>query len=193
MNPYEVLGVSPNATEEEIKKAYKELVKKYHPDKYADNPLRELASEKLKEINKAYDMITRQGGYGGGANSSGTGGSTDFYSIRSLITQRRFDEADYALDSSTNKNAEWHFLKSQVYFGKGWTQQGLEHLQRAMAMDPSNFEYRNAYNSIMARSTAYRNMNMGGGTAYSTCDCCSSLICADCCCECMGGDLISCC
>ena len=59
MNPYEVLGVSENASDEEIKKAYKELVKKYHPDKYQDNPLADLAEEKLQEINEAYDILMK--------------------------------------------------------------------------------------------------------------------------------------
>ena len=57
MNPYEVLGVSPDADEETIKRAYRELVKKYHPDRYVNNPLSDLAAEKIKKINKAYDMI----------------------------------------------------------------------------------------------------------------------------------------
>ena len=57
MNPYEVLGVSPDADEETIKKAYRDLIKKYHPDRYINNPLADLAAEKTKEINKAYDMI----------------------------------------------------------------------------------------------------------------------------------------
>ena len=82
MNPYEVLGVSENADEETIKRAYKELVKKYHPDKYVNNPLADLAAEKMKEINKAYDMLTKTntssggnyGGYNGGYNTGGFGG-----------------------------------------------------------------------------------------------------------------------
>ena len=58
MNPYEVLGVNPTDDEETIKKAYRNLVKKYHPDRYVNSPLKDEASEKLKEINLAYDIIT---------------------------------------------------------------------------------------------------------------------------------------
>ena len=88
MNPYKVLGVSETATPEEIRQAYLELVKKYHPDKYTDNPLKELANEKLKEINEAYDTLTKKdksssasssggySGYSGGAGSAYTGSGT---------------------------------------------------------------------------------------------------------------------
>ena len=73
-DPYEVLGVSPNASEEEIKNAYRELVKKYHPDKYVDNPLADLAEEKLREVNEAYDEIMNgRMGSGGGFGSAGGG------------------------------------------------------------------------------------------------------------------------
>lgn len=78
LNPYQVLGVPENATDQEVRSAYLELVKKYHPDRYRDNPLANLATEKLKEINEAYDTITKQrsentasGGYNANYNNSG--------------------------------------------------------------------------------------------------------------------------
>ena len=58
-DPYEVLGVSRSASDEEIKRVYRDLARKYHPDNYADNPLADLAQEKMKDINEAYDAITR--------------------------------------------------------------------------------------------------------------------------------------
>ena len=58
-NPYEVLGVSENASDEEIKAAYRKLAKKYHPDNYADSPLADVAEQKMKEINEAYDTINQ--------------------------------------------------------------------------------------------------------------------------------------
>ena len=73
MDPYKVLGVSPDADEETIKKAYKELVKKYHPDKYVNNPLADLAAEKMKEINQAYDMIMKKQTSGGAQQQRGGG------------------------------------------------------------------------------------------------------------------------
>lgn len=72
MNPYEVLGVKPGASQEEIKSAYRKLVKQYHPDQYVDNPLKDLAQEKLAEVNKAYDML-KNGGGNTNYNSSSNG------------------------------------------------------------------------------------------------------------------------
>ena len=67
-DPYETLGVSKNASQDEIKKAYRKLAKKYHPDNYANNPLADLAAEKFKEINEAYEALTGNGGQEGHQN-----------------------------------------------------------------------------------------------------------------------------
>ena len=95
-DPYKVLGVSPSATDDEVKDAYRKLAKKYHPDQYADSPLKDLADEKMKEINEAYDAITAQRkgggagrGYNGAYNNVGANGSSGFNDVRSLIMSGR--------------------------------------------------------------------------------------------------------
>jgi molecular chaperone DnaJ len=205
MNPYQVLGVPEGADEETIKKAYRDLVKKYHPDKYINNPLSDLASEKLKAINEAYDMLMNKQstssstGYestyssytGGGSHQ--TSGETSFQTVRVLISQRRFDEAEHML-LSLDRGAEWNYLMGVIYINRGWYDKGRSYIQTAVNMDPNNPEYRAAMNQFQNRNTQYRNVgNNVGGCMMSPCDCCTNLICADCCCECMGGDLIPCC
>ncbi len=203
MNPYEVLGVPEGADEETIKKAYKELVKKYHPDKYVNNPLADLASEKLKEINKAYDMLTKNGGstntgygnssYGGSSYSGGYtgGGGASFQNVRMLISMRNFIAAQNML-SSLPKNAEWNYLMGVCKINMGMYDAGISFLNTAVQMDPSNLEYRSALNNVQSRNTTYRQYGNMSTCGSDPCSCCTNLMCADCCCECMGGDLISC-
>ena len=206
MNPYEVLGVPEGADAATIKKAYYDLVKKYHPDKYKDNPLKDLAEEKLKEINKAYDML--QGGgassnssssssySGGGGYSASYGSSSAYYAdVRQLIAEGRIGEAESLLNTKDSKTAEYHYLAGMIALRRGFFDSALDHLDMAANMDPSNYEYKSARDNIRNRTESYRNYtpNTTYGGCSSPCDCCSSLLCADCCCECMGGDLISCC
>lgn len=198
MNPYEILGIPDNADDETIKRAYRDLVKKYHPDNFKDNPLADLANEKLQKINEAYDMLTKgraSKNNGGSSGQRNYGGSSAFPYVRTLIQQRRFNDADAELNKNNNGSAEWHYLKGCVCIGKGWHFEGIQHLQTAVNMDPSNPEYRNMLNNISMRQNSYTHMgnNYGYRSNNDMCSCCSNLICADCCCEMMGGDLISCC
>lgn len=206
-NPYEVLGVRQGASQEEIKKAYREMVKKYHPDQYRDNPLSSLAEEKLKEINEAYDYLVKNGGSGyesSEGSSSGSygngGGNSDFYQVRMHINNGNISEAERILDNMSGKTAEWYYLKGMVYIKKGWYSEGYNHIQTAVNMDPQNFEYRDTFNRLSNSNRAYTSRPYGGGYARGNnnngpdmCTICSWLWCADTCCECSGGDMIGCC
>lgn len=203
-NPYEVLGVDKNATEEQIKEAYKNLARKYHPDNYTDNPLSDLAEEKMKEINEAYDTIMekrRRGNRGSSYNTNNTYSETGVYAdVRRFINQNRLEDAQEILDgvAISDRNAEWYFLNGSVLYRRGWYDDAYTSFSTACRMDPSNAEYRDTLNriSMQRRGSFGGGYNTGGyrsGNDCSGCDMCTGLICADCCCECMGGDLIGCC
>jgi len=210
MDPYKVLGVGRDATDEEIKKTYRDLARKYHPDNYVNNPLADLAQEKMKEINEAYDLIQKERSGGGSAQSGnpyqnpyqGTGrtyqntysqnsyGTGPFARIRQMIAMGNVDGAEAALNASSERNAEWYYLKGNISLRRGWYDDARQNFQTACQMDPGNAEYRSALNQ-MGNQNYYRgNVSRGG---MSGCDMCSSLLCADCLCECMGGACISCC
>ena len=206
-NPYKVLGVNEGATNEEIRAAYLSLVKKYHPDKYTDPDMKQLANEKLKEINEAYDQLTKNpgktasSGYSGAAyGAGGHGGSYSgpeadrFVRARSLINAGTLDGAKTILDSIQTRNAEWYYLYGIIYLRQGWYDKAREFLGRAYRTEPGNAEYAQAYNTLRYTGNPYSRPRQS--TSYgncSACDICSGLMCADCCCECMGGDLIRCC
>lgn len=196
-DPYSVLGVTPGTSEGEIKKAYRELVRKYHPDNYHDNPLAELASEKMKEINEAYDIITKKsnGGSdwqqpsGGGATGTWTGNtrSGEFAAVREAISRNNLDLAEELLSASTNENAEWTFLMGSVYYRRGWLSEARIFYQRAIAMEPGNMEYQRALQYMDAGGPAYRSQGYGvprSGQDCDSCDICTALMCANICCNC---------
>ena len=181
-DPYQILGVSENASDEEIKKAYRELARKYHPDNYHDNPLADLAQEKMKEINAAYEQITKErasgrrtggagGAYGGGSygyggyQSYGGYGSSQSYSGQSSVLQQariaintgNISRAEALLANYSDHNAEWNFLKGVVCYRRGWMDEALRYYRTAVQMDPGNAEYRQALDYMEGTDdTAYR-------------------------------------
>ena len=188
-DPYSVLGVSQSASDEEVKKAYRELARKYHPDNYQNNPLADLAEEKMKEINEAYDTITKQrsGGYqqpNAGASYSGyqrqTASSSNptYARIRSLINAGDLQTAERLLMEVGQKNGEWYFLSGSIAYRKGWLDEAMQNFTLAVQMDPNNMEYRQALAMVQRGGQAYRPYNQYNST--TECDPCSAYLCLSC-------------
>lgn len=202
-DPYMTLGVSRDATDDEIKKAYRALARKYHPDNYAGSDLADVAEEKMKEINEAYNMIGKMraaggtgGSYTGGSSSQGYT-SGNYAEIRYRINEGRFSDAEILLDAipASQRGAEWNFLKGCVMMQRGYYFDAQKYIETACYLDPTNMEYRQVKQRMRATASSYDSpyRTTSYGSACSGTDCCTSLICANCLCECCGGDLIRCC
>ena len=194
-DPYKVLGVSPDASDEEIKRAYRRLAKKYHPDL---NPGDQEAARKMQEVNAAYEQIKNpekasqqgQGGYGGyggydpfggyGQQTYGGTQSGDPYqnAAYQYIRFGRYQEALNALENSTERNARWYYLSALANDGLGNDVTALEHIRRAVSMEPDNQEYLYTLNRIQNGGAAYRQQagnfrgfSFGGDPCTSMCLC----------------------
>ena len=206
-DPYSVLGISRGATDDEIKKAYHKLARKYHPDNFAGSggAAAEGAEEKMKEINEAYDMIMSQRSNKGSAGQTGgqsyggqtygqnygqqrtyTGANAALYAqVRQAINQGNLNMAESLLRQAAGRDAEGFFLTGTVYAHKGWYDEAQRSYVRACELDPTNAEYR----------TALNNLNMTGGYGgyrpmqeMSMCDYCIQLAICNCCCSsCLNG------
>ena len=205
-DPYQVLGIPPTATDEEVKEAYRNLARKYHPDNYnADNPLADLATEKMQEINEAYDAIKNEridarvkgeSARKQNAGSGRTGGDPNdphyaaYCEVRRHLNSRRVAAADGILSRvpENERSAEWHFLKSVVLMHRGWMNDAMRELETACEMDPDNREYQEAkemfnrsasgYGSTYYNEGAYRRDSAGCCDAdFCTTLCLANLLC----------------
>lgn len=207
-NPYEILGIKEGASEEEIKQAYRDMVKKYHPDKYVDNPLQDLAEEKMREINEAYDYLIKNAGNAGSRSytssntysnresySSGSSFREGFQRVRDSINRNDLAGAEAQLNTISDMNAEWFYLRGVINMKKGWYSGAYRDIQEAVNRDPSNYEYRETLNRLNNSNNNYRDYSYRsrGDSSDDLCNTCMCLLCSDQLCECMGGDLIGCC
>lgn len=207
INPYQVLGVSQSASNEEIKKAYRELSRKYHPDSYVDNPLSGLAEEKFKEVQEAYDQIMKERESGYNWSGSPEDESKEMTEVYNYLNSRRFNEALNLLSAIPHRSARWYYYSAVANAGSGNNVMAQDHAAQAVNMDPDNVEYRNFLNQIELQSRRYQNnrynntgyggfggggYNRNGNGGCGTGNLCCDLWCADSLCECMGGDLCSC-
>ena len=186
-DPYKVLGVSPDDSDEEIKRAYRRLAKKYHPDL---NPGDKVAAQKMQQVNAAYEQIknpekaqqsrSSQGGYGYGSYTGygydPFGGAWqqqqyqqptgDQYqrAAEQYIRYGRYQEAVNALNSSQERNARWYYLSALANDGLGNQVTALEHIRRAVSMEPDNLRYQQVLENIQNGGSTYRRQagNFGG-------------------------------
>lgn len=195
-NPYEVLGIPEGASAEQVKAAYKLLAQKYR-----DNPSPD-ASRKMDEINQAYDAIIMNCSSSQTYADSGYGTSSgaDYSDIRAKINGGRLDDAQILLDGipEFNRGAQWYYLKGVIMQKRGWLEEAANNFATASRLDPSDNTYKMAYNKVInSRNGGYRTERRSSRSARrgdsGCCNCCCDLLCADACCECMGGDLIPCC
>ncbi|MBQ8305273.1 MAG: J domain-containing protein [Blautia sp.] len=207
-DPYRVLGVGRDASDEDIKKAYRKLSRRYHPDANINNPDKEAAEEKFKEIQQAYDQIMKErsgegytqssyGGYGsyggfGGYGSSAGGGYQDEESLRrqaaaNYIQNGMFREALNVLNELQSRNGQWYYLSSMAHMGAGNNVTALQHIRQACDLEPSNVQYRMLLQRMENGGTEYREMQspFGGmpGQGGDVCMniCLANLACNLCC------------
>ena len=198
-DPYSVLGVSRNASDEEIKKAYRQLSRQYHPDANINNPNKAAAEEKFKEIQQAYDQIMKEREYGtqGGTYGGfgGFGAKTEYQDEESLrrqaaanyIQNGHYQEALNVLQGLSGRNGQWYYLSAMANMGLGNNMKALEHMRAAVNLEPGNQEYRMILNRLENGDSWYvrQSQPFGGmqGTGNDMClnVCLANLACNLCC------------
>ncbi len=205
-DPYQVLGVSRNASDEEIKKAYRSLSRRYHPDANVNNPNKAQAEEKFKQVQQAYDQIMKekqQGssyGYGGaeygGFNGYGYSGQSSYreessklQAAANYIQNRYYREALNVLNDIpfAERQGRWYYYSAVANRGMGNTATALEHIRQAVALEPSNIQYRQFQQHLEYGGTWYTTMGSGYERPYSGSDWCFKMILlnlfCNCCCR----------
>ncbi len=204
-DPYQVLGVARGASDDEIKKAYRALSRKYHPDANINNPNKAAAEENFKQVQQAYDQIMKEkeqgasgGGYYGGYGDFGFGGyqnrqnggseyENHMRAAANYIQSRHFREALNVLNSMQNRNAMWYYYSAIANSGAGNNVIALEHARQASAMEPGNLQYRQLAQQLEGGGMWYRDMQKpfyeysSGGSDICMKLCIANMIC-NCCC-----------
>ena len=205
-NPYEILNIHENATDDEIKNAYREKARAIQQSDYSGSSLSDIAERKMKELDDAYDAIMANrrttyssagNSYSGSSYQSTSDTPPTYQEIREKIRKNDLDTAQILLENipAMSRIAEWYYLQGMIQQKKGWTNAAYDNYTKAYQMDPSNPEYSRAYQAMNnQRSGGYRTSsgrNSDSGCGF--CSICQGLLCADCCCEFLGVDIIPCC
>lgn len=219
-DPYSILGVSRDASDEEIKKAYRKLSRKYHPDANINNPNKDQAEEKFKEIQQAYDQIMKEreysssgnygyggntgyggfGGFGGYGGSQSNSGYQDEEAIRrqaasNYVQSGHYQEAMNVLSSLKERNAQWYYLSAVANMGLGNNVNAMNHIREAVRLEPDNMQYRMMLQRMEGGGSWYQEQqNPFGGMPVDGSDYCMKLCLANMVCNlcCPGGGMFCC-
>ena len=205
-DPYRVLEVSESATNEEIKKAYRRLSRKYHPDANINNPNKDEAEMKFKEVQQAYEQIIKEREYGGSSTygpqrGAGFGGFSSFgqenrrqesirmQAVRNYLNSGHFAEALHVLSEITEgeRDGNWYFYSAFANSGVGNSILALDHARRAVQMEPDNMQFRNLLAQIESGGNWYQSMGEAYGNPVGQMgNCCMQIVCfhlfCGCCC-----------
>lgn len=210
MDPYSVLGVSRDASDDEIKKAYRKLCRKYHPDANIDNPNKDELEEKFKNVQIAYEDIMNQRKnktssyeYSGYNNSySGYSGQSDdaryFNEAIKFFQMGAYRQAIIYLNNVKNRQAEWYYVSSVSHMGVNDRETAIKYAKTAVSMEPSNTKYKQLLDQLENFGTYYNNNPYGNyqqrqqsygydtssGSDWCLKMCCLNIICNCCCTPC---------
>ena len=201
LDPYSVLGVSRDASMDEIKKAYRKLSRQYHPDANINNPNKEEAEEKFKQVQQAYDQIVREreqgasqsswsGGFGGSYQTQDDQRSMEMRAAANYINAAHYQEALNVLNRMTERNGQWYYYHAVANAGAGNTASAMEDARRAVDMEPNNMQYQQLYQQLQSGGQWYWNQGNGygyerPGNGFGNCCCqclCMNMLCPGCCC-----------
>lgn len=214
MNPYNVLKIREGATQTEINDAYQKLKAEYAERRFLPGREGAEACRRLEEIEEAYREATRIV-----SDSYNISSGNKYQEVEDAIRAENIEYAQTLLDNMIGRDAEWNYHQAIVFYKKNWHMEAIKQLERAVAIEPSNAKFQDSLNELKnavlfgnlkdtqggfhedkqegrySKQRSYRGQQTGDEQPYccSPCGMCQGLLCADCCCECMGGDLISCC
>lgn len=210
-NPFVILGVDKNATQSEILEAYKQKRAYYQAHVFDEGESGAQAASMLNQLDDAYQQAMEMAVES--ATVTGEGESA-YEQVKQAIRSKEIETAQKLLDDMSYRGAEWHYYQSVVFYEKNWLNDTKKQLEIALQMEPQNEKYQRALDNLKKKIDGSRPYDKegsqgvynadstqtdrtytqrDGAVADGLCTACQALWCADCCCECMGGDLIRCC
>lgn len=214
-DPFVILGLTKGASQSEILEAYKTKRSYYSSHIFDEGDAGSEAARMLEILDNAYQDAMEYSHSSAEVSGDGTSSSSssDYDDVKQALRAKDYVKAQSLLDNMTTRGGEWHYLQAIIFYDKSWLNESKKQLELALQIDPSNAKYQKALDNIKKKidgtrpfeGTESSSKTYGASSPYTNrtyqqnsasdglCAACQALWCADCCCECMGGDLIRCC